>query len=36
MALSKACQDTLTKAEETLTKIMSNDGTEIPFEEVGD
>ena len=36
MALSKSCQDTLVKAEETLTKIMSDDGQEIPFEEVGE
>lgn len=36
MALSKSCQDTLAKAEETLTKIMSDDGQEIPFEEVGE
>lgn len=30
------CQETLTKAEETLTKIMSDDGIEIPFEEAGE
>ena len=36
MALSKSCQDTLVKAEETLTKIMSDDGQETPFEEVGE
>jgi len=34
--LSKSCQETLTKAEKTLTKIMSNDGKEIPFEETGE
>lgn len=34
--LSKSCQDTLVKAEETLTKIMSDDGEEIPFEEAGE
>lgn len=34
--LSKSCQDTLTKAEETLTKIMSDDGQELPFEEIGE
>lgn len=36
MELSKACQETLTNAEETLTKIMSADGKEIPFEESGE
>ena len=36
MELSKMCQETLTKAEETLTKIMSDDGIEIPFEEAGE
>ncbi|MDT2813873.1 exodeoxyribonuclease VII small subunit [Vagococcus carniphilus] len=34
--LSKVCQDTLAKAEETLTKIMSDEGKEVPFEEVGE
>ncbi|HCM89328.1 MULTISPECIES: exodeoxyribonuclease VII small subunit [Vagococcus] len=34
--LSKLCQDTLTNAEETLTKIMSEDGQEVPFEEQGE
>lgn len=34
--LSKICQDTLAKAEETLTKIMSDEGKEVPFEEVGE
>ncbi len=34
--LSKLCQETLTNAEETLTKIMSNDGQEVPFEEQGE
>lgn len=36
MELSKMCQETLTKAEETLTKIMSDDGIEISFEEAGE
>lgn len=30
--LSKSCQDTLTKAEETLTKIMTEDNKEVIFE----
>ncbi|GAA2899728.1 exodeoxyribonuclease VII small subunit [Enterococcus pseudoavium] len=30
MELSKHCQDTLTKAEKTLTKVMSED-EEVPF-----
>lgn len=30
--LSKICQDTLVKAEETLTKMMTEDGEEVPFE----
>lgn len=30
MVLSKQCQDTLTKAEKTLTKMMSGD-EEVPF-----
>ncbi|MEG0255815.1 MAG: exodeoxyribonuclease VII small subunit [Vagococcus sp.] len=34
--LSKQCQETLSKAEETLTKIMSDEGKEVPFEEVGE
>ncbi len=34
--LSKLCQETLTKAEDTLTKIMSDEGKESPFEEVGE
>lgn len=34
--LSKVCQDTLAKAEETLTKIMSDEGKEVSFEEVGE
>ena len=33
MALSKQCQDTLEKAEQTLTKIMTENNEEIPFEE---
>ena len=33
MALSKQCQDTLEKAEKTLTKIMTENNKEIPFEE---
>lgn len=33
MALSKQCQDTLEKAEKTLTKIMTENNEEIPFEE---
>ncbi|MGX7024153.1 exodeoxyribonuclease VII small subunit [Vagococcus hydrophili] len=36
IALSKLCQETLTNAEETLTKIMSDDGQEVPFEEQGE
>lgn len=36
MELSKSCQDTLTNAEETLTKIMSDGGQEVPFEETGE
>lgn len=34
--LSKSCQETLTKAENTLTKIMSDDGQEVAFEDVGE
>ncbi|WP_122645345.1 exodeoxyribonuclease VII small subunit [Enterococcus mediterraneensis] len=33
MILSKQCQDTLTKAEKTLTKMMSENNEEVPFEE---
>lgn len=33
MALSKQCQDTLEKAEKTLTKIMTENNEEIVFEE---
>lgn len=33
MTLSKQCQDTLEKAEKTLTKIMTENNEEIPFEE---
>ena len=33
MVLSKQCQDTLEKAEKTLTKIMTENNEEIPFEE---
>lgn len=33
MVLSKHCQDTLEKAEKTLTKMMSETNEEIPFEE---
>lgn len=33
MKLSKECQDTLTKAEKTLTKMMSETNEEVPFEE---
>ena len=32
MELSKQCQDTLTKAEETLTKMMTESNEEISFE----
>ena len=32
MELSKQCQDTLTKAEETLTKMMTEANEEISFE----
>lgn len=32
MKLSKQCQDTLTKAEETLTKMMTESNEEISFE----
>lgn len=33
MVLSKQCQDTLTKAEQTLTKMMDENNQEVPFEE---
>lgn len=33
MALSKQCQDTLEKAEKTLTKMMTENNSEIVFEE---
>ena len=33
MALSKQCQDTLEKAEKTLTKMMTENDEEIVFEE---
>lgn len=33
MALSKQCQDTLEKAEKTLTKMMTENNEEIVFEE---
>ena len=33
MALSKHCQDTLEKAENTLTKMMTENNEEIVFEE---
>ncbi|WP_435739376.1 exodeoxyribonuclease VII small subunit [Enterococcus faecalis] len=33
MALSKQCQDTLEKAEKTLTKMMTENNDEIVFEE---
>lgn len=33
--LSKHCQDTLEKAEKTLTKMMTDEGAEVPFEEGG-
>lgn len=32
MVLSKQCQDTLTKAEETLTKMMTENDQLVPFE----
>lgn len=31
MLLSKQCQDTLSKAEKTLTKMMTENNEEIPF-----
>lgn len=33
MALSKQCQDTLEKAEKTLTKVMTANNEEVAFEE---
>lgn len=33
MALSKQCKETLSKAEKTLTKMMTEDEEEKPFEE---
>ena len=33
MALSKQCQDTLEKAEKTITKMMTENNEEIVFEE---
>ena len=33
MALSKQCQDTMEKAEKTLTKMMTENNEEIVFEE---
>ncbi|KAF1301332.1 MULTISPECIES: exodeoxyribonuclease VII small subunit [Enterococcus] len=36
MVLSKQCQDTLTKAEKTLTKMMSENNEEKPFEEAAE
>lgn len=36
MALSKQCQDTLEKAEKTLTKMMTENNEEIVFEESGE
>lgn len=35
MALSKQCQETLTKAEQTLTKMMDENNQGVPFEEAG-
>ncbi|MFC6168999.1 exodeoxyribonuclease VII small subunit [Loigolactobacillus jiayinensis] len=35
VTLSKTLQDTLTNAEKTLTKMMTEDGTEVPFEAEG-
>lgn len=34
--LSKVCQDTLTSAEETLTKIMTDEGQEVIFQSEGE
>lgn len=33
VVISKVCQDTLTKAEKTLTKMMNENNEEVPFEE---
>lgn len=33
MVLSKQCQDTLEKAEKTLTKVMTENNQEVAFEE---
>ena len=33
MVLSKQCQDTLEKAEKTLTKVMTENNEEVAFEE---
>lgn len=33
MGLSKQCRDTLAKAEQSLTKMMTENNEEIPFEE---
>ncbi|MDH6364432.1 exodeoxyribonuclease VII small subunit [Enterococcus sp. PF1-24] len=35
MALSKQCQDTLTKAEKTLAKVMTENGEEVVFDNEG-
>lgn len=35
MELSRFCQDTLNKAEETLTKVMTEDGTLADFDNPG-
>lgn len=35
VTLSKTLQDTLTHAEKTLTKMMAENGTEVPFEGKG-
>ncbi|OJG70814.1 hypothetical protein RV11_GL000876 [Enterococcus phoeniculicola] len=36
MELSKQCQDTLTNAEKTLTKMMTETNEEVVFEENGE
>ena len=36
MTLSKQCQDTLEKAEKTLTKVMTENNEEVSFEESED
>ncbi|AYW48180.1 exodeoxyribonuclease VII small subunit [Tetragenococcus osmophilus] len=33
MELSKQCKETLSKAEKTLTKMMTEEDKEVPFEE---